>query len=93
MVKETRIVFELSDVLTVRVTCSKCHKEVAIRCGGEDRGGFDTRCLWCKASWNGAAERLNSLLGMIDRFDHIYGEVMSVQLELDGEECQTTQPR
>ena len=84
MVKETRIVFELNDVIAVRVTCATCHKEVVIRPRSKDRGGFSDRCLWCKAHWNGATERLNTLLGTVCDFDHLYKEVLSVKLELDA---------
>ena len=82
MVKQTRIVFEVKDLVAFRVVCEQC--------GGEAVHSFDegfpnppSQCPWCNHGWKvGQASRLiNTVRTMLNDVDGLTG----LRLELDGE--------
>ena len=86
MVKQTRIVFEVKDLIAFRVVCEEC--------GGEVVHSFEDsfpeapgQCPWCHHFWE--VVQVNRSIGTIRTMLHHHGLTV-LRLELDGETA--TQP-
>lgn len=86
MVKETRITFEVKDILAFRVKCKKCLNEVTLRLDSDK--GIPDSCPMCNqdrwASGSGAYGLLTALRSVLDGER---GTVAEIHLEIDGEEA------
>ena len=55
MVKETRIVFELKDIISVRVQCGSCNNEVVLKLNADAcQPNIPLVCPHCQRSWRSA---------------------------------------
>ena len=85
MVKQTRHIFEVKDILAIRVECKNCHNEITLRLNSDK--GIPDDCPMCKCSrWivGTYADRL------VKTLRDSYGSDPEVQtiirFEIDGEE-------
>ena len=66
MTTETRIVFEIEDLTTVRIVCKSCRHESVYNLSDKKLGKAIQSCPWCNREWlhrnEKQWERLNSLL-------------------------------
>ena len=81
MVKETRIVFEVSDLLAFRIVCEECGGDVVHSFNIEFPNAF-SRCPWCGHMWQ--VGQANRLIEAIRSIRHTHG-LAGLRLELDGE--------
>ena len=82
MVKETRIVFEVGDLIAFRIVCEECGGE-AVRPFTGDLPSAPSRCPWCGHLWQvGQVDRLVETIRNIA--GGRYGPT-GLRLELDGE--------
>ena len=86
MTKETRIVFGLNDLVSVRLQCSKCQGEVVQRFDGR-HWRLPTSCPLCLARWDERDSRrteLDELLLMMRNLCDRPDSNISLRFELDG---------
>ncbi len=86
MTKETRIVFSLEDLVSVRFQCSKCQGEVVQRFDGR-HWRLPTSCPLCDDSWNERDSRrpeLDELLLEMRNLSDRPDPKISLRFELDG---------
>ena len=81
MVKETRIVFGVQDLVSFRVVCEECGGEAAFSFSADLPNAPD-RCPWCNHFWQ--VGQVNRLLGIIRTMLHNHS-LTGLRLELDGE--------
>ena len=84
MVKETRIVFNLSDIKRVKFSCASCNGHV----GMEETWDFlPHACPWCNRSWdnNEATQHANALLKLLTFNPKVENPSVVISLEIDGE--------
>ena len=82
---ETRIVFELRDILTMRIVCQKCEREVV---QNVDKSITDLphQCPWCHWEWYQSEHDIgliNTLLTVLAQFPTLKHNRICVKLELD----------
>ena len=85
MVIETRIVFELGDILTIRIVCKKCGRE-AVQSFESTPRDVPNRCVWCGMEWRNTdddVKTVNSLLFAVSQLSRIRPCNIEVKLELD----------
>ena len=86
MTKETRIVFGLNDLVSVRFQCSKCQGEVVQQFGGR-HWQLPTSCPLCLDSWNERDSRrpeLDELLLIMRNLADRPDPKIKLRFELDG---------
>ena len=91
MVKETRIVFELTDLVMVRLHCPDCSGEVSQSLESTDP--IPDHCTLCRAEWKPPSKSDSNaveLIRLIRRARRESTPRVSLRLELDAE--QITQP-
>ena len=91
MTKETRIVFGLNDLVSVRFQCSKCQGEVVQRFDGR-HWRLPLACPWCLDSWDERDSRrteLDELLLMMRNLTDQPDSNISLRFELDGVAVET----
>ncbi len=91
MTKETRIVFGLNDLVSVRFQCSKCQGEVVQRFDGR-HWRLPLACPLCLDSWDERDSRrteLDELLLMMRNLSDRPDPHISLRFELDGAAVET----
>ena len=91
MTKETRIVFGLNDLVSVRFQCSKCQGEVVQRFDGR-HWRLPTSCPLCLDSWDERDSRrpeLDELLLMMRNLCDRPDTKISLRFKLDGAAVET----
>ena len=88
MVKQTRIIFDLHDVVAVRFKCNTCRKMVVQDIG--DLSDLDQTCPLCRCPWshsqtNGANYKLIKAIKSVLALE---GSPVTVQFELEGKTTQ-----
>ena len=81
MVKQTRIVFQVKDLISFCVVCEECGGEAAFSFSADLPNAPD-RCPWCHHCWQ--VGQANRLLGTIRNMLHNQS-LTGLRLELDGE--------
>ena len=87
MVKQTRIVFSLEDIVTIRFICCHCRREVAQRLD-QCSQALPRRCPWCQVGWASTAsdiEAVNALLHVLATYPGYDEKQVEVQLEIDAD--------
>ena len=74
MVKDTRILFELKDLVTIRVRCVRCPNEIVLRPGPECIG-MPEQCLNCGMSWVQGSKPANLTRSLVYLLSYIQTEV------------------
>ena len=83
MVKETRIIFGLDDLHTVRVRCMRCKGALTQKINAAEI--LPDTCPLCHSDWRGqAAEHQRDLLAQMRRVLASTGSPIEMQLEIDG---------
>ena len=90
MVKETRLLFDLKDILALRVTCANCSGEISFAVPMDTGFQMRTTCPHCDQLWrtthHHGPTRIESLMrGLVEL---IYEETPSpykVQIEIEGD--------
>ncbi len=91
MVKETRLLFDLNDILALRVTCDTCSGEIsfAVPVGGS---GFQMRttCPHCGQVWRTTQHRgptrIESLMrGLVELIHEETPSPYKVKIEIEGD--------
>ena len=81
-VKQTRILFQVTDLIAFRVVCEHCGGEAvhAFEQGFPDAPG---RCRWCNQVWR--VGQVNRLLSTVRNMLNDLGGLTELRLELDGD--------
>ena len=82
MVKQTRIVFEVKDLVAFRVVCDQCGGEV-VHVFGDRFPDVPSRCPWCNHTWQ--VGQVNRLIGTVRTMLNDLDGLTGLRLELDGE--------
>ncbi len=84
MVKEKRIVFEIEDVVKVRIQCGACGDEVVKRVNDESLG-LPQFCPLCNERWRmDNDDATHRLLTVLPRFaNRCDGQAVTVSFEMD----------
>ena len=88
MVKETRVIFDLSDIKAVRLQCSHCGREAVQSVESTE---VPKRCPFCNEDWdldlpNGHRGSSYSLIRNIQTLLKKDTPLMTIRFEIDGEE-------
>ena len=87
MVKETRIIFGIKDLVTVRFQCGKCKGEVAQKLNASE--SMPDRCPLCGHSWQtseGFKTTTHRLLELLREALVQQTNPVHIRLDLNGEE-------
>ncbi len=86
MVKQTRIIFEIGDIVSIRIQCKCCKREVVQ--GVRDSIGMREKCPLCNESWGDVTVPRTLLKAIQDT--SVQGDAMrmKIRLELDGEQLE-----
>ena len=86
MTKETRIMFGLEDLVTIRVQCGKCQGEMVQRLDGH-HWYLPGLCPMCHVSWDQEVvdrDGIDELIVLIRRLSRGTDPKLNVRFELDG---------
>ena len=82
MVKQTRIVFEVKDLVAFRVVCDECSGE-AVHSFVNGFPDVPSHCPWCNHLWR--VGQVNRLIGTVRNMLNDLDGLTGLRLELDGE--------
>ena len=84
MVKETRIIFQVEDIVAFRVQCGKCKNELLINL--KDSKIMPESCPLCRCEWlvrNNGIEQPAGLRLLRELRDILYSDASPVTIKLD----------
>ena len=85
MVRETRIVFEVKDILAFKVQCKKCNNEVSVHLDSDQVIPDD--CPMChKGSWMVGTGAYSLLKALRSALEEQPSTGATIHLEVDGEQ-------
>ena len=85
MTKETRIIFDMSDLTAVRTECESCRSEVIYKINPTQRS-LPEECPWCGSNWREDQTRTQRMfLEMFLSLRTQSSRVVRLRLELDGD--------
>ena len=86
-VKQTRILFEVTDLIAFRVVCEYCGGK-AVHAFQQAFPDAPEQCPWCNQVWR--VGQVNRLIGTVRNMLNNRDDLTRLRLELDGET--STQP-
>ena len=85
MVKETRHIFDLTDIKAVRLQCNKCQVELVQRL---EKSQISLECPTCETRWlpQSGTSDISNLIHYAKRIVQYGNEPLTIRFEIDGEE-------
>ena len=87
MVKQTRIIFELGDIVAIRIQCTECKGEILIRLDA-DHHHVPERCPHCDDPWRTLTHIQSAITQLRNALKYEQDNSVKMRIELDADQLE-----